>query len=209
MDASTLLLLPLLAAPLLAWQALRQDARANGAVYPPGSLGRKLRDIALLLKRTPVRVLGTNLGGWDTHTKQGGAVGYHRNLLATLAQGFQALYRDLQDQWEDLIIVTMSEFGRTSKENGSLGTDHAYAGAQFIAGGGVKGGVYNCDSTTWSAGDLFSQKGRYVKHRTDYRGVFAEIFSRHFGDDDATLAQVIPGYEQLSQRPDFAPLGFL
>lgn len=182
---------------------------SNGAVYPADRLGEKLRDIAMLLKRTPVRVLGTNVGGWDTHANQGGRTGQHARLLASLAQGFQALYRDLQDQWEDLIIVTMTEFGRTSVENGSLGTDHAYACVVLVAGGGVKGGVYNCDSATWKPGDLFSQSGRYVKHRTDYRAVFAEIFAKHFGDDAATLDYVIPGYLGLASRADFAPLGFL
>jgi uncharacterized protein (DUF1501 family) len=165
----------------------------------------------MLLKRTPVRVLGTNVGGWDTHTNQGGAQGYHSRILGSLAQGFQALYRDLQDQWQDLIVVTMTEFGRTSKENGSRGTDHAYACVVFVAGGGVKGGVYNCDASTWAAGDLFSQSERYVKRRTDYRAVFGEIFLRHFGDDLATLNQVIPGYSQAAaaQPQDFASLGFL
>lgn len=192
-------------------EAVAQGAYApeNGAVYPSGSLGTKLQQVALLLKRTPVRVLGVNVGGWDTHTNQGGAVGYHAGLLATLAQGFRALYRDLQDQWQDLVIVTMTEFGRTSIENGSGGTDHAYGCVVLCAGGPVKGGVYNCDANTWAPGDLFSQRSRYVQHRTDYRAVFGEIFARHFGDDPATLEYVIPGYSQLAARPDFAPLGFI
>lgn len=184
---------------------------ANGADYPSGSFGTKLQQAALLLKRTPTQVVGVNIGGWDTHTNQGGAAGSHAKLLGSLAQGLQALYRDLQDQWEDLLIVTMTEFGRTSKENGSKGTDHAYATVVFVAGGGVKGGVYNCDASTWLAGDLFSQSGRYVKHRTDYRAVFAEIFTRHLSDDPAALDEVIPGYAAAAAaRPsDFAFLNFL
>jgi uncharacterized protein (DUF1501 family) len=183
----------------------------GGAVYPNTGLGTRLQQVAMFLKRTPVRLLGVNVGGWDTHTNQGGAVGYHGNLLQEVAQGFQALYRDLQDQWEDLIVVTMTEFGRTSIENGSLGTDHAYACVVFCAGGGVKGGVYNCNAATWAPGDLFSQSSRYVKQRTDYRAVFGEIFTRHFGDDSATLNYVIPGYSQAAAaRPtDFQFLNFL
>ena len=184
---------------------------ANGAVYPTGSFGTKLQQAAMLLKRTQARVLGINVGGWDTHTKQGGIQGTQAGLLQSVAQGFQALHRDLQDQWGDLIIVTMTEFGRTSKENGSLGTDHAYASVMFVAGGGVKGGVYNCGTGTWSAGDLFSQSSRYVKYRTDYRAVFGEIFTRHFGDDLALLNQVIPGYSEAeAAAPEaFAFLNFL
>ena len=183
----------------------------NGASYPDGSFGQKLQQAAMLFKRTPVQVLGANLGGWDLHTAQGGARGNHANLLGTLAKGIQALWLDLRDQWQDLVIVTMTEFGRTSKENGSKGTDHAYACVICVAGGPVKGGVYNCDASTWSAGDLFSQDGRYVKHRTDYRTVFWEIFTRHFGDAPDLVESVIPGYTQAAAaRPqDFAFLGFL
>ena len=100
---------------------------------------------------------------------------------------------------------------RTSRENGSQGTDHAYATAVFVAGGAVRGGVYNCDAGTWAAGDLFSQSGRYIRYRTDYRAVFAEIFTRHFNDSPALLDRVIPGYSALAQASpaQFAPLGFL
>jgi uncharacterized protein (DUF1501 family) len=182
----------------------------NGAVYF-GSLGEKLTEIAMLLKRTPVRVVGANIGGFDTHVEQGAINGSHGDLLYEIARGFQALHRDLQEQWEDLIIVTMTEFGRTSIENGSFGTDHAHAVCMFVAGGGVKGGVYNCDATTWRPGDLLSKDGRYLERRTDYRAVFAEIFSGHFGDDAETIERVIPGYGQAAARSpaDFRPLGFM
>ena len=69
----------------------------------------------MLFKRTPARVLGLNIGGWDTHTKQGAANGKQGDLLNQIAQGFQALYRDLQEQWDKIVIITMTEFGRTSK----------------------------------------------------------------------------------------------
>jgi uncharacterized protein (DUF1501 family) len=107
----------------------------NGAVYPGGSLGSKLQESAMLFKRTPVRILGLTLGGWDTHTSQGQIDGKHGGLLEDLAQGFQALYRDLEAQWDQLLVVTMTEFGRTSEENGSRGTDHAESGVMFAAGG--------------------------------------------------------------------------
>jgi uncharacterized protein (DUF1501 family) len=195
-----------------------QEAVAQGpyvpneaAVYPDSSFGRKLTQVAMLLKRTPARVLGLNIGGWDTHTNMGQINGRHGDLLAQVAQGFQALYYDLQDQWDKLIVVTMTEFGRTSRENGSQGTDHGHACAMFIAGGPVVGGVYNCDASTWAAGDLFSARDRYVDRRTDYRAVFAEIFARHFGTSDAMLETVIPGYAQaaLEHPGDFESLGFL
>ncbi len=183
----------------------------NGAVYPGGSFGEKLETVAMLMKRTPVQILGVNIGGWDTHTRQGQIYGNHGNLLQNVAEGYRALYRDLQSMWDELVIVTMTEFGRTSKENGSLGTDHAYACVVFVAGGGVKGGVYNCDATTWRSGDMFSERDRYVRRRTDFRAVFAEIFTQHFGDDPALLDSIIPGYSSLArQRPsDYRYLNFL
>jgi uncharacterized protein (DUF1501 family) len=183
----------------------------NGAVYPNTSLGRRLQQAAMLLKRTPVKVIGLNTGGWDTHTNQGQVNGAHGDLLASLAQGLQALYRDLQAQWGDLIIVTMTEFGRTSKENGSSGTDHADSSVMFVAGGSVKGGVYNCDANTWKQGDMFSKSNRYLARRTDFRAVFGEIFTRHFRDPQTSLEQIIPGYGRAAaQNPGtFQDLNFL
>lgn len=183
----------------------------NGASYPNTNLGQRLQQAAMLLKRTPVKVVGLDTGGWDTHTDQGQVNGSHPNLLGGLAQGIQALYRDLQDQWADLLIVTMTEFGRTSIENGSGGTDHADSSVVFVAGGGVKGGVYNCDATTWKQGDMFSKSNRYLARRTDFRAVFAEVFTRHFHDPEASLEQIIPGYGKAAQLnpATFQRLGFL
>ena len=125
---------------------------------------------------------------------------------------FQAFHRDMQEQWEDVLIVTMTEFGRTSKENGSRGTDHADSTAMFVAGGAVKGGVYNCDRTNWKNGDMFSTKnGRYLDRKTDFRSVFGEIFSDHFGNTPKQLDDVIPTYAQAKKEnpSDFKKLGFI
>lgn len=184
---------------------------ANGAVYPDSNLGEKLMEAAMLMKRTPVRVVGVNKGGFDTHGGQGGVNGKHGNLLGDIAQGFQALYLDLQDQWEDIIVVTMTEFGRTSKENGGGGTDHAEASTMFVGGGGVNGGVYNCDSTTWLDGDMFSKRGRYLARLTDFRAIFGEIFTKHFGNEPALLDSIMPGYSEAADDipGDFRQLGIL
>jgi uncharacterized protein (DUF1501 family) len=181
----------------------------NGAVYPAGEFGARLREAALLFKRTPVRILGVNIGGWDTHTGQGTLDGDQGNNLYRLALGFQALYRDLQSQWSQLLVVTMTEFGRTSLENGSGGTDHGDSSVVFAAGGGVRGGIYNCDSTTWKPGDMFVKSGRYLSRRTDFRALFGEIFTRHFGDPAALLEDIMPGYTQaaLDFPASFQPLG--
>ena len=183
----------------------------NGAVYPDSEFGSRLSECAKLFKRTDARILGVNIGGFDTHSNQGAILGYHGNLLQNLAEGFNALSLDLQDQWNDLVVVTMTEFGRTSLENGSGGTDHAEASAIFIAGGAVNGGVYNCDSTTWADGDMLSLSGRYVARKTDFRSIFGEIFTGHFGTPENRLNTVMPGYDQakLANPSDFAPRGIL
>jgi uncharacterized protein (DUF1501 family) len=185
---------------------------ANGAVYANNDLGRKLREAAMLFKRTPVKIVGMQIGGWDTHTRQGQITGAQPNLLAQMANGFRALYLDLRDQWDKVLIVTMTEFGRTSRENGSQGTDHAESSVVFVAGGGVKGGIYNCNPATWKTGDIFSNRsGRYLAKRTDFRGIFGEIFTRHFGDSPQLLNQIIPGYTAAAAKDPtgFQPLGFL
>jgi len=190
-----------------------QDALAQGpytpensATYPNSTFGNRLQEAAMLLKRTSVRVIGLNQTGYDTHTNQETP---HGNLLGELALGIQALSRDLQSQWGDVLICVMSEFARTSLQNGSGGTDHASAGAMLLAGGSVVGGVYNCDSATWADGDMLSDANRYVLHRTDFRSVFGEIFTGHFGDDPALLEEIIPGYSAAAglDPGGFAPLG--
>lgn len=185
---------------------------AHGATYPDNSFFHKVKQAAQLFKESPVRILGINIGGWDTHTNQGALSGTQPSLLNQVARAIQALSRDLRDQWGDVVVVTLTEFGRTSLENGSRGTDHAEATVVLVAGGSVNGAVYNCDGSTWPAGSIFSTpNGRYLAHRTDFRAIFAEIFKKHFGDDDATLDRVIPnlGTLRADAPSEFAELGIL
>ncbi|MBC8261691.1 MAG: DUF1501 domain-containing protein [Planctomycetia bacterium] len=194
-------------------QALAQGPYVpeNGAVYPTNTFGTQLSEIAMLMKRTPAQLLGVNIGGWDTHTFQGGTLGTHADILGDLAQGIQALSRDLQDQWQDVVVVTVSEFGRTSIENGSRGTDHGASSTMFVAGGSVQGGVYNCDQTTWEPGAMFTENDRYLAANTDFRVVFSEIFQQVFGDDPSMMEQFMPGYNAAAAANPglFTPLGFL
>lgn len=184
---------------------------ANGAEYMNDSFGDKLEQCAMLLKRTDVKVLGINIGGWDNHNNQGQINGRHGNLLYDVADGYRALHRDLQDMWDDVLIVTMTEFGRTSEENDSRGTDHAEATTMFVAGGGVKGGVYNCDETTWEDNAMFKVNDRYLSHRTDFRSVFGDIFKNHFGVNEGDLDDIIPAYSiaKIDDPDQFKSLGIL
>lgn len=188
----------------------------NGATYPNNSFGNKLQQAAMLIKRTNVKVLGLNLDGWDTHTSQGQLTGGQPNLIGQVGLAIQALYRDLQSMWSDVMVVTMTEFGRTSEENGSQGTDHAEACVVFAAGGSVNGGVYNCDATTWAPNNfgvspMFQKSGRYLARRTDFRAVMGEMFTRHFGDATGLLDEIMPGYSDAAATnpTDFEFLNYL
>ena len=105
--------------------------------------------------------------------------------------------RNYPSIWDKTAVVTMSEFGRTTFENGSSGTDHAAASCMFIEGGGVNGGVYNCDSSTWPNGVMTEISGRYLKERTDYRAVFWELLRDHMGAPANSVDSVFPSYTAM------------
>ena len=153
------------------------------------------------------RVAGTQLTGFDTHNSQGAGTGQQAEFLSWLAYGLKSLQivlsggandpRAYPAIWNDTVVVTLSEFGRTTKENGSGGTDHAAASCLLAAGGSIRGGVYNCDPTTWPAGVMFGNSGRYLLMRTDFRAIFWEILRDHMGADPAKVDTVFPGYSSL------------
>jgi len=184
-------------------------------MFPSSSYGffRSLKVCALSLLESDAinnngtRVAGCELGSFDTHNSQGAASGSQATLLSWLAYGLKSLQivlsgaandpRGYPAIWNDTVVTTLSEFGRTSKENGSIGTDHAVASCLFVAGGSVNGGVYNCDPSTWPAGVMFGTSARYLSVRTDYRAIFWEILRDHMGADPAKVNTVFPGYTGL------------
>lgn len=191
---------------------------ANGACYPSqddpcgfpaGSFPffAQVRDAAMLLKLTDLRIAGVEIGGWDTHANQAGT---HAALLSYISHAVETLSQDLASQWGDLLVLTCSEFGRTSKENGSVGTDHGESSVVFAAGGNVNGGVYNCDATTWANGDMLSTaNGRYVERSTDFRAVMGEALVKHMGLSLMDLDLVFPGYSSFAGDPTFDFLNYL
>src|SRR5256714_4397957 len=113
----------------------------NGAQYPRTQFGNALLQIAQLIKaNVGLEVAFTDIGGWDTHVNEGSARGQLALRLTEFGQGIAALYQDLGQRMDDVVILTMSEFGRTVRENGNRGTDHGHANAMFIIGGAVRGG---------------------------------------------------------------------
>ena len=200
----------------------------NKYVVPTNQYGffKNLLAAALILNKTDAIVTGTELGGFDTHSAQGGATGTHANLLRTIGWAMYALRKYFllnsdKVTWDDVVVVTLSEFGRTTIENSDLGTDHAEAGTMFVAGGGVKGynagnstGVFNCGSSDlipWvsgTGGSMFGASGRYLQRATDYRSVLGEIIKKHLGADDTQMPSIISGYQtepELKNQNQAAP----
>ena len=113
----------------------------NGSDYPSSEFGNRMKQIAQLLKSNlGVEAAFTDVGGWDTHQNQGSVDGQLSNRLRDFSSSIAAFWRDMGDDAENITLVTMSEFGRTARENGTGGTDHGHANAMFVLGGNVKGG---------------------------------------------------------------------
>ena len=171
--------------------APQRYAPQHGAEYPRSQLGQRLRQIAQLIKADlGLEIAFADVGGWDTHVNQGGTTGQLANRLDDLARSIAALVRDLGDRMDDVVIMTMSEFGRMARENGSRGTDHGHAGAMFVIGGGVRGGRMYGRWPGLEREQLF--EGRDLALTTDFRTVFAEVAQRHLGA--TRLDAIFPGF---------------
>jgi len=163
----------------------------NGANYPNTPFGNSLRQIGQLIKAGVGLEVGfTDIGGWDTHVNEGNQQGQLSNLLRQFSQSIAALYTDLGQRMDDVVILTMSEFGRTVKENGNRGTDHGHANAMFIVGNTVRGGKVYGDWPGLKNDQLY--EGRDLALTTDFRTVFGEIAQKHLGA--TKLSAVFPGF---------------
>jgi uncharacterized protein (DUF1501 family) len=161
----------------------------NGAVYPATPLGNSLKQIAQLIKaKVGLEVAFTDVGGWDTHAGEGGAQGQLANNLRNFSDAIAAFAKDLGARMGDVTLVTMSEFGRTVRENGNRGTDHGHANVMMLLGGGIRGGKV---SGKWP-GLTNLYENRDLAVTTDFRDVFAEVLTKQLGV--ASLKSVFPSY---------------
>ncbi len=164
----------------------------NGADYPRSAFGQALRQIAQLTRAdVGLEIAFAELGGWDTHVNQGSTQGQLAARLDDLSRSIAALVTDLGDRMGDIVVLTMSEFGRAVAENGNRGTDHGHGNAMMVIGGGVRGGqVYG----RWPGLSVHERyEGRDLAVTTDFRNVFAEVVVRHLGLRDAR--PVFPGFD--------------
>ena len=173
---------------------------ANGAKYGFGELARSLQDIARLIKSdVGLEVAFADMGGWDTHVNEIGATpgtGQLANKLKDFSAALAAFYQDMGDRMADVAVVTMSEFGRTAKENGNRGTDHGHANVMFAFGGGIKGGKVYGDWPGLSSHQLYENRDLAVT--TDFRDVLGELVTKHLGNPH--VASVFPGFNKPKYR---------
>jgi uncharacterized protein (DUF1501 family) len=159
---------------------------AAGVVYPNTAFGNSLKQVAQLLKANlGVEAAFSDIGGWDTHQNQGAANGQLANRLKEFSETIAAFWKDMGTDSENITLVTMSEFGRTARQNGTGGTDHGHANVMFVLGGSVKGGkVYG----KWPglSNDQLNE-GRDLKVTTDFRNVLGEAAYKSIGSRNLDL----------------------
>lgn len=170
---------------------------APGVEYPRGAYGDSLRQVAQLLKAdVGVELAFTEIGGWDHHAAEGGLHGQLAVRLRELGAALAAFHEDLGGRMADVVVVTMTEFGRTLRENGNRGTDHGHASVSFVLGGPVNGGKVH---GRWPGlGERYRYEGRDLAVTTDFRDLLGEVVARHLGVRD--LAAVFPGHASRADR---------
>jgi uncharacterized protein (DUF1501 family) len=170
---------------------------AAGTEYPRGGFGDSMKLIAQLLKADlGVEAAFADIGGWDHHQNEGSVDGQLAGRLREFSQSLSAFWMDMGTQAEDVVVVTMSEFGRTARENGTRGTDHGHANVMFVMGGPVRGGRVYGRWPGLAAEQL--NEGRDLAVTTDFRQVLAEVAFKQIGARDLNLT--FPGAEIEPRR---------
>lgn len=168
---------------------MTESSRGAGAAR---SFETQARAIAKLMRDKPAYSVGfVDVGGWDTHVDQGSTQGTLAANLAGLAGGLSAFARAMGDRWRNTVVVVMSEFGRTFRENGNRGTDHGHGNTLWVLGGGISGGRIVGRQVAVSEANLFQDRDYPVLN--DYRSVLAYLFARMYGLGGAALERVLPG----------------
>ena len=159
---------------------------SNGAIYPTSPLGNSLKQIAQLIKmNVGLEVAFAEHGGWDTHFNQGTEQGVFARNAADLSNSIAAFWTDLGQLQDDVTLMSMTEFGRTVKQNGTNGTDHGRGSCNFIIGNNVDGGKVHGLVNPLSIDNL--EDGRDLAVTTDFRAVFSEVADQHLQINDNAI----------------------
>jgi uncharacterized protein (DUF1501 family) len=171
---------------------VRNYKPANDVLYPASPLGNSLKQIAQLIKMdVGLEVAFAESGGWDTHFNQGAGNGIFARNVTDLSQSIMAFWKDMEIYQDDLTVMTMTEFGRTVKQNGTGGTDHGRASCNFILGNDVNGGIVHGKVDTLAPENL--EDGRDLAVTTDFRSIFSELAERHLQISNRKL--LFPGFD--------------
>jgi len=165
------------------------QAASRQAVSAAG-FEQEARRMGSLLRRR-YRVAFVDVGGWDTHVNQGASDGQLANLLGNLGRGLSALRDELGDAWSSTLVVVLTEFGRTFRENGNRGSDHGHGSVQWFLGGAIRGGRVHGKQQQVAEKTLFQNRDFPVLN--EYRSVLGSVIGRHFGLDREARAKIFPG----------------
>jgi uncharacterized protein (DUF1501 family) len=169
----------------------------NGARYPAGPFGRHMQEVAQMIKANlGMEVAFVDVGDWDHHVQEGGITGRLAGRLKEYGDSLAAFHQDMGDRMADIVVLTMSEFGRTARENGNRGTDHGHANVMFVMGGTVKGGKIYGKWPGLKPHEL--NQDRDLALTTDFRDVFAEIVTLHLGTPNPS--GIFPGFAVAPDR---------
>ena len=165
------------------------EAASRGAIAAKGFALEARRVARLMRERVTLGFI--DVGGWDTHVGEGGATGQLATKLGELGKGLALFADEMGPQWKNTVVVVVSEFGRTFRENGNRGTDHGHGSAYWVLGGGVKGGRIAGEQVEVKAATLFQNRDYPVLN--EYRALFGGLARRMYGLSDAQLDTVFPG----------------
>ncbi|HXP90419.1 MAG TPA: DUF1501 domain-containing protein [Fibrobacteria bacterium] len=166
---------------------------ASGRAISSAGFEQEARRMGSLLRKR-YRVGFVDVGGWDTHVNQGAAQGQLANLLGNLGRGLSALRAELDDAWPRTLVVVLTEFGRTFRENGNRGTDHGHGSVMWFLGGSIQGGRIHGRQQRVAEGTLFQNRDFPILN--EYRSVLGSVLGRHFRMDRAAVEKVFPGSSQ-------------
>jgi uncharacterized protein (DUF1501 family) len=165
----------------------------DNAAPPPNGFPAQAHRLAGLLQRNHnIRLVAASLGGWDTHVRQGHHTGQLADRLRPLGDGLAAFAQGLGHDWDDTVVVVLSEFGRAVRENGDGGTDHGHGNVIWVLGGAVQGGRVYGEWPGLAAEALY--EGRDLAVTTDFRSVLAAVLGRHLRLSDRALTQIFPAF---------------
>jgi len=172
------------------YQAISAEMQAaNRDAVSPKGFELSARRIGILM-REQFNLGFVDVGGWDTHVNQGGADGYLANRIGELGRGLALLATTLGPQWDNTIVIVVSEFGRTFRENGDRGTDHGHGSVYWVLGGGIKGGRMAGRQVAVTQANLFQDRDWPVLN--DYRSLIGGVLQKSYGLNQAQLTQIFP-----------------